>query len=250
MAVRPIPEVNAATLLSRYQGGDCEAVWRELVALGPQVREDHFREPAWAVTQETMRRAGYNFRLLLERLKKLNYQFVGEEWNQVPCSKGDRSVLQAADRVGAWLPLSLRVFLEEVGQVHLVGSHPILCPMDAKGRPLLTDPLQVTDGGSINSFLKQWSGTHAEDREPFSWEISPDAEGKAVFLMNDSVEGHYTVRLPNAAADVVLEGESQGRTFVEYLRRSFQWGGFPGWERYANRPETELTLLRKGLLPI
>ncbi len=145
--------------------------------------------------------------------------------------------------------MSLRAFLEEVGQVQLLGSHPVLSPMDADGKPLITDPLRVSDFGSIRSFLQQWSRTSSEDREPFSWGISADAEGKADVLMNDSVDGHYTVQLPNAAADAVLEGEAHPITFVEYLRLSFQWGGFPGWEKYPNRPEAELAFLREGLLP-
>jgi hypothetical protein len=48
----------------------------------------------------------------------------------------------------------------------------------------------------------------------------------------------------------VLQGEAHKLTFVEYLRLSFQWGGFPGWEKYENRPEKELAFLREGLLPI
>jgi len=250
LAGRMTPEVDPATLLSRYEGGAYEAAWRDLVSLGPEVRNKPFEAPARAVAKETMRRAAHNFRLLVKRLKAMNYQFVGAEAVQIPCSVGERNVLRASDRVGLWLPLSLRTFLEEVGQVHLVGSHPVLSPMDAEGKPLLTDPLQVSDYGSIESFLQEWSRTSPQDREPFSWDISPDAEGKADMLMNESVESSYTVHLPNAAADVVLEGESHGFTFVEYLRKSFQWGGFPGWEKYQKRPETELAFLREGLLPL
>jgi hypothetical protein len=33
-------------------------------------------------------------------------------------------------------------------------------------------------------------------------------------------------------------------TFVEHLRLSFRWGGFPGWERYDPRPEQELITSR------
>jgi len=69
-------------------------------------------------------------------------------------------------------------------------------------------------------------------------------------LLDVQVEDSYTVQLPNAAADAVLEGEAHKITFVEYLRLSFQWGGFPGWEKYANRPEKELAFLREGLLPL
>jgi hypothetical protein len=83
-----------------------------------------------------------------------------------------------------------------------------------------------------------------------SWQISPDAESKADMLEDVQPEDFYAVEIPNAAADAVLEGEAHKRTFVEYLRLSFQWGGFPGWENYENRPEKELAFLREGLLPL
>jgi hypothetical protein len=56
--------------------------------------------------------------------------------------------------------------------------------------------------------------------------------------------------MPDGSADAVLVGDPEGKTFVEYLRWSFQWGGFPGWEKQKDRPEKELALLREGLLPI
>jgi len=60
----------------------------------------------------------------------------------------------------------------------------------------------------------------------------------------------YSMRVPNGACDAVLEGEPRGKTLVEYLRLSFRWGGFPGWEKYKDRPERELAFLRNGLLAI
>ena len=82
------------------------------------------------------------------------------------------------------------------------------------------------------------------------WEISADAQTKADILTGEQAEDFYTVQLPNAAADAGLEGEVHNITFVEYLRLSFQWGGFPGWEKYEDRPEKELAFLREGLLPL
>ena len=59
----------------------------------------------------------------------------------------------------------------------------------------------------------------------------------------------YEMEVPNASADAVF-GDWHKTTFVNYLRIAFKWGGFPGWERYPNRPEKELAYLSEGLLPI
>ena len=54
--------------------------------------------------------------------------------------------------------------------------------------------------------------------------------------------------LPNAAADASIYGLE--KTFVEHLRKVFEWGGFPGWEGDPFAPKNELNYLRDGLLPI
>jgi hypothetical protein len=160
-------------------------------------------------------------------------------------------VFSECERKRLWIPLSLRAFREEVGRVDLLGSHPTLNPVNDKGEPLLTDPLQIQDcEWTIEGILEEWSGASPEDREPVCWEIGADAQSKADMLIGEQAEGCYTVQVPNAAADAVLEGEGHKITFVEYLRLSFQWGGFPGWERYEDRPEKELAFLREGLLPL
>lgn len=61
--------------MRRYQAGEHEGVWTEMVALGSRVREPPFYEDARAVATETMRRARQNFELLIRRLDSLHYRF-------------------------------------------------------------------------------------------------------------------------------------------------------------------------------
>lgn len=76
----------------------------------------------------------------------------------------------------------------------------------------------------------------------YAFAVAPDAGHKAGYGGGDP----YLIRFPNPAADAELEGT--GVTFVEHLRESFRWGGFPG---LANRPAPgELARLTEGLLPI
>ena len=62
-------------LLRRYQAGEHEAVWAELMALGAKVREAPHFDDAWAVARETMRRARHNVEHIIRRLDELGYRF-------------------------------------------------------------------------------------------------------------------------------------------------------------------------------
>jgi len=255
---RPVQHVEPATLLTRHQSGEYAAVWRDLVLLGAEVRKAPYKDVARAVAQETMRRAAHNVNLLVERLAKLGYRFNpppahGMESVNWPCTKEERQLLQACDRKRLWIPLSLRAFLEEVGWVDLVGTHPALNPLNDSGEPLFhTDPLQLSPGceWDLQAVFEEWSGASPEEREPAGWQLGSSAEGKSDELMDELPEDLYSIQLPNAAADAPLEGEVHKISFVEYLRLSFQRGGFPGWENYEHRPEKELASLREGLLPL
>jgi hypothetical protein len=74
-------------LLRRYQAGEHEGVWAEMVALGSQVREPAYYKDARAVATETMRRARHNCELLIRRLDSLQYRF------EIPKPPGRRLVL-------------------------------------------------------------------------------------------------------------------------------------------------------------
>jgi hypothetical protein len=255
VTVRAVPDVDAAPSVSRYQNGEFEGVWRDMVALGPDVRKEPYKKAAWAVAQETMRRTKQNIELLVERLQKLDYRFLHEELVYSPCTKKEQKALKGMERGGLIIPLSFRAFLEAVGTVDLVGSHPTLNPavggrVRRPGGPILsTDPLEISGYFGLQLLFDDWEDKISEERQTVSWEIGGDAEDKT-YVGDEEPNGCYTVQLPNASADAVLEGEVHKITFVEYLRLSFQWGGFPGWEKYDDRPEKELAFLREGLLPL
>lgn len=69
-------------LYDRYQKGEREQVWGELVKLGAAVRTDPHASDALAVAYETMGRVEKNIRIVVERLHKIGYQFATEqsEW--------------------------------------------------------------------------------------------------------------------------------------------------------------------------
>lgn len=73
--------------LKRYQAGEHSQVWKELVALGDQVRAEPIYSDAQAVAQETMRRARHNIELLVKRLQKLGFKFHDPSEIFVPTTK-------------------------------------------------------------------------------------------------------------------------------------------------------------------
>jgi hypothetical protein len=78
--------------------------------------------------------------------------------------------------------------------------------------------------------------------EPYRILIAPDELLKARY----SGSATRWMALPDASADASL-GET---TFVEYLRDSLRWGGFPGLAEYEPRDQELVDYLTRDLLPI
>jgi hypothetical protein len=196
---------------------------------------------------------------------------------KAPSSTVADEIGEIEEWAGAPLPLSLRAWCEIVGSVSLVGTHPALsfqaerqAPMmfinpdfhpDAAGevaklraagvkattvlepslQPPLADPLEITCS------LYQQEPYEEEEDEGFGRRLilGRDDELKAGI---SGLEDLYGIKIPSSGADALFEDWHQ-TSFVNYLRIAFQWGGFPGWERYSERPEKEIAYLREGLLP-
>ena len=112
--------------LERYQAGEHEAVWAELLALGAKVREEPLAADARAVAEETMRRVRLNVETIVERLRGIGYEFAYPDQVLVGPEPEVLRAIDALERQVGPLPLALRVFYEKVGSVCLMGSHPTL----------------------------------------------------------------------------------------------------------------------------
>ncbi len=141
---------------------------------------------------------------------------------------------------------------EIVGSVTLVGSHDDppegLC--DPPGE-VYSDPLEIAPVEYALVEMEDWKAERAqqgsEEVGPFEILISADDYHKA------DVSGGppYRVPLSRPSMDARLNAERHDVLFVEYLRLSFAWGGFPGFDRAeAQPPMAILERLRRGLLEI
>ena len=138
--------------------------------------------------------------------------------------------------------------IQQLGGQDVSGESPSDEPSDAipESEQVMSDPLVVDlYEVSLDAHL-EWR-EYAEDDEPFVATVAPDILHKA----NVSGGEALAIQLPNAAADALLLNTEWGRlTFVEYLRLSFEWAGFPGLKDYKNRDEPLLATLKDSLLPL
>jgi hypothetical protein len=236
--------------LERYLGGEHEAVWDELQALGPAVRREPHLSPARAVAAETMRRVRRDCEVIVSRLRASGYVFgtypdgstgYHTQGPLVPPSEKTLAGLAELERRAGVLPLSLAAFWQEVGSVDLVGMHPRW--------PDGLDPLVIYEPEAAICDLDDWEALVEEGDvdapERFEAGLSPDD------LHKDDTSGGepYCVVLPDPAADFVLLNERHGLHFVPYLRMAIlRWGGLPGLDG-REEPPAALGGLVAGLEP-
>jgi hypothetical protein len=259
--------VNPREWVPRYAQGEHTAVWNELVRVGPAVREDSHLEFAEQVCREMTRRSRQNLITIISRLHEVGFEFwssmerklirlsekeTREPWSQPAVWEAPKKDVPAKfnslEKKGIVIPLSLRIWAEEIGYVSLMGSHPVLCPFyekPAEQSPLYADPFMV---GLILPQLSPSLDDLEDGTEPLI--ISYDDVYKATISMDTGSDEEYSIEYPNATIDAHIGGLWYEANFLDYVRKSFEWGGFPGWERYDDRPQQELAYLKLGLLAI
>ncbi|MEO8029093.1 MAG: hypothetical protein ABI823_21610, partial [Bryobacteraceae bacterium] len=156
-----------------------------------------------------------------------------------PGEKSAKSIQKLEKLAGGAIPVSLRAFYDVVGEVNLLGTHPSIAPAESN---VSSDPLVVY---GVEDAVECLDGGYGDDDEQMIV-IAPDALHKS----NTSGGDPYAIRVPDSAADAIVDSEPHNVTFVEYLRLAFAWGGFPGWEDSDAIQPPELEELRRGLLPI
>ena len=220
-------------LFERYQAGEHQQVWRELMALGADVRTQPYAADAVAVAYETMQRVQANVRTLVQRLRAMRYVFKHDA-SSGPAPEVRKAIVAFEKETGAALPLSLRAFYEVVGEVNLIGHHASLAPKHGSAAP---DPLVVYgfDEGAVE---------FDDDGEtPSAITIAPDDLHKADTSGGDA----YEMAIPDLRADGELLNERHNLFFVDYLRLCFRFGGFPGYDG-MDRVPPEIATLREGLI--
>jgi hypothetical protein len=248
--------------LERYQSGEYKQVWDDLILLDKAVLEPDVYEDAATVARETMKRVRHNVELLYERLIELKYKFEAPEYAFREAIPHERKIhLTYIEDTFGKLPLSLRMWYEEVGDVVFLGSHPLLSNLLPKYKEprtnqpeccLYSDPffcfIWEFDPKSLYTFTKA-------DATGFV-EFSPDY----YYKVGVSGDEPLKLKLSHNSIDSTVYNFVRKIYFVDYLRWVFHWGAFPGFEKYLNPesnykrdsnwrfPLTELSYLTDGLL--
>lgn len=251
------------TFLERYLAGDHLAVWADLRRIGP-IPRDHLQwSDASSVVAETMRRTRRNIETIIARLRSANYEFTDTTYPPLhigrPLSDPDEQSLKFCnwlDQLTGPIPLTLRGWIEIVGDVSLLGNHP-----DWPESEMYSDAMVVEFEGReckpsadtrayFASELEEWKINIAEDGleqvGPFRLNFAPDMAHK----VNVSGGGPYGIIVPDEQVDGVLDLDGRRIYFTDYLRECFAWGGFPGFATMPDRDNGTIAILSRDLLAI
>lgn len=241
-----------ADLYDRYRQGAYQVVYDELLAMQADISEPPIYEEALLVMRELMRRVRTNIERLIRRLHSLGYQFGnGGFWQELAPEEQAAfspilqsppaetlTYLDRLEQLAGPLPLALKCWYEQLGRVNLIGLFPANNPGDGP----IFDPLYIE---SLEQVLKEVQMFLEIDgwpeREVF---LAPDQYHKYGF----SGAGAYTMALPCKALDAPIVNEPHHTTFVNYLRLSLRWGGFPGLATEPRLVPKDLDLLTKDLV--
>lgn len=185
-----------------------------------------------------MRRVRWNIEHVVNRLKAEGYLFPPGCDPYTPPTRDDLAVLDRFDTAGLGdIPLSVRVWVEEVGSVSLTGTHPgwpfnAYGFFDRGGIPFLhTDPLctsLILSDLENAEHICQVMGAKALD-----WlYIGSDAAQKAY-----TSGGSFGMSLAGPAVEGIVEWEGRKVAFIDYVREAFSWGGFPGLKKEQGAPQ-------------
>lgn len=254
----------------RYMAGECAAVWRELIDLGPSVYDNDVYPDALAVCREVVRRARANLQTLHARLAVLGYEFASPDAALVDAGPDAAAGVRAFEAEFGELPLIARVwygtlasvnFAQAAGQREYRGrEYPPPVASNVSG--LGSHPVLLFQ--SLAAGRAQWHEMRAEAEagggppdDPFEFDLFLPLGGWA---SNCEPKGFP---VPSRGVDAAIYDDGDGETyFVDELRWAFAWGGFPFWRRSLNAPSFSspmeyrpdfaavLPVLREGMLEL
>ncbi len=274
------------TPLEMYRDGRFEkrrAAWQDLMQWGELEPGSSRWEEGHAVARETMSRARQNVEAIIAFLSEEGYVFgpapdegrtAGPPWRP-PNAESARQLSRLTALAGP-LPLSLRAWYEIVGAVSLQGRFPDLWPNHVvlpMTDPLVVEPLDIVLE-MLQAYDEEVRYLRAHGREDALQHPRYALPGRPLVIAPDiyhkahvSGGAPYEVRAPDGRADTALlnvqifippppnaaapyrEVEAN-ETFVEYLRRSFEWAGFPGHAFHSSPGAERLAPLMSDMLPI
>lgn len=238
--------------LKRYEAGEHEAVWAEIVALEDSARDPAIVKEATAVARAMMTRVKQNLEGILAVLAKRKYKLAAKTAKKAlapPDPKLAQQIEALEKIVGAPLPLSLRAFWEVVGSIDLT-EEDAASSSEGLGAH---DPLLIAPPKLVLSLVKDRADEEkrlpAALRQPIR-DLIVGLDPKTKADEDAPNDAPYTLTIEGSRADAVLRQGDREMTFVSYLREAIPAGGFPGPAVDAGDEERDasvsLAAVRKG----
>lgn len=244
--------------LERYKSGEYKEVWKELIELKDGILEPDIYDDAAEVARTTMKRVRYNVEMLYDKLIELKFDYPGFTRTIPSERQGDVAEVETFLHK---IPLSVRAWYEEVGEVCFTGNHPYL---SSRLGTIMSDPFCCECLALIPGLIYP-EDYESEYFEPDFIDFSPDLVMKhgysgGTYAMNIAynpmdaklVIDFETKHLANIPLEAKVTADKEVY-FIDHLRDNFLWGGFPGFKygvRYKEGkfPLIELSYLTEGLL--
>ena len=218
--------LRAGDLVTRYENGDHQEVWRDLGTL------DHLDGPWRAEAEQvallTMERVRRNAISLTTALIARGWPITLEQAMPGPAPDVEDRLRQLEEVTGSPVPPALAAYWRIVGTIDLVPRDTWNAPFptDVPEQLTVADPLEIIDlteaWFSVEGWQEESAELHPEIAGPLELTIAADYLHKA----NISGGAPYSVWLPHAGADPLVREEEHFLSFTDYLRRAFAGKGF------------------------
>jgi hypothetical protein len=241
-------EIQSPQWLARYQAGEHEQVWEEMVQAGLAVFEC---EEALMVARCTMDRVKQEIQRVISILHQGHYAFAQDKPMWLPSDTFVEDLDALEGLLGHPIPLSFRAFHETIGMVDLM--------TDSHGKPTSAfkhmkelDPLQVAPMEVMLDIARE-----ALQTEESSWAPPLRLPIDLFFGMSPSrkadpdqdEDGPYLLETAGLGADgIVHRGNHPPISFIHYLRSTLAQGGFANLDAHPNAP-TLRARLNEGRIP-
>lgn len=237
-------------LYKRYIEGQEIQVWNEIHESNTQEKLGLNWTDATLVLEETIKRIKHNINILSSNL--LNSEFkIFYSSNQFKSTAEYDSILLARLKNNikdfGYMPLSLEYLYKNINQINF-----LLTPSNNQPRPFLySDPLFIDSLENVLANMEDgsWAENMEENEDEgldLYIEVSPD------YYHKDNISGGepYGIQLTkDLQIDTEIVNTPYGAIhFIDYLRMSFNYAGFPYIYKYNSNFEDKINKLKIGLL--
>lgn len=234
-------------LVSLYLKGEVQQVWKQINEVNFKVEEIETVLEIEATLDLAMKKVSENIQSIISNLEKIGYEFEFEQKYSIGhISRFSLAASETKGRISKFeveygcLPLTLKAFYSNVDTVCLIGSYPEHWEFIEGGDPLVIWPSDSVLDDFEASFLSK-----GDEKQLHEVSISP------CFLAKEGTSGGspYCLDLPASSIDFIVKYERHGFNFIDYLRRVFFWGGFPGFDFEKKTPPlSDIQFLKKDLV--